>query len=439
MNFLKFHPVKLLFLFSVSGFPKQLDPVPLILTPYIESRQIEKARRLSYVQDLKPWVPSYSGLITVDKKCNANLWFWFFPSKRNPSWDPVTVWLNGGPGLSSAFGLFLENGPYIISSNGELKLRKYTWTAYSSVLYVDNPVGTGFSFADMKKDCYRKNQTDVANNFITFLDQFFIMFPEYQNNSLYLFGESYSGKYVTSIAYFMLRNGSKHKLEGLGIGNGIIDPRNQEMYANNLFNLGLIDEYEMNEILKKERLIRNLIDGKRFKEAFKVREDILRTHKTSTGYNHWLNYLESGWGKLFQVDFETLMNSNDMRVALHVGNITRNKDLNDVVANEFMQSVRKWFEYVAERRRTLLYFGQMDLIVSSAGGANFIRRMNWSGRKQFNMSPRKFWKVRGKLAGYIKSEGRLTEVMVRNAGHSVPADQPLWAFTLYNNFIFNKF
>ena len=31
---------------------------------------------------------------------------------------PLAIWLNGGPGGSSAFGNFLENGPMRIARNG---------------------------------------------------------------------------------------------------------------------------------------------------------------------------------------------------------------------------------------------------------------------------------------------------------------------------------
>jgi hypothetical protein len=51
--------------------------------------------------------------------------------------------LQGGPGASSLFGLFTENGPFSVNSKYYLKLRKYSWTKTHSVIYIDNPVGTG--------------------------------------------------------------------------------------------------------------------------------------------------------------------------------------------------------------------------------------------------------------------------------------------------------
>lgn len=53
---------------------------------------------------------------------------------------PVLVWLQGGPGGSSLFGLFNENGPYVVNKSGDLNLRDVTWNSMYHMLYIDNPV-----------------------------------------------------------------------------------------------------------------------------------------------------------------------------------------------------------------------------------------------------------------------------------------------------------
>ncbi|GIX94952.1 probable serine carboxypeptidase CPVL [Caerostris extrusa] len=98
---------------------------PLFLTPYIRSGNIKKAKDLSRVGKLPnaPQITSYSGFFTVNQKYNNNIFFWFFPALDNNHDAPVILWLQGGPGMTGLFGLFVEHGPYVIDSNMTAEMR----------------------------------------------------------------------------------------------------------------------------------------------------------------------------------------------------------------------------------------------------------------------------------------------------------------------------
>ena len=76
--------------------------------------------------------------------------------------------VQGGPGASSMFGALKEHGPFLadLDMDGEpfVKHNPYTWAGNHSVLYVDNPVGTGFSFTDDPDDfpSFVEETTEVA-------------------------------------------------------------------------------------------------------------------------------------------------------------------------------------------------------------------------------------------------------------------------------------
>ena len=67
----------------------------------------------------------------------------YFPVQKYPENAPLVIWLQGGPGGSSLFGLFAENGPFNVDKNMNLVYRNFSWTDSLNVLYFDNPVGTG--------------------------------------------------------------------------------------------------------------------------------------------------------------------------------------------------------------------------------------------------------------------------------------------------------
>ncbi|CAN8013300.1 unnamed protein product, partial [Ixodes persulcatus] len=163
----------------------------LYLTPLIESGDLQAAKLSSRVGYLGPVndVPSYSGFITVDEYSGSNLFFWFFPAMENPETAPVMLWLQGGPGASSLFGLFVEHGPYLVSRRGRPERRRVTWARRFSMLYVDSPVGTGFSFSERDQG-YARSQEDVARDLFEALQQFFSLFVEYAANDFYVAGES---------------------------------------------------------------------------------------------------------------------------------------------------------------------------------------------------------------------------------------------------------
>ena len=55
---------------------------------------------------------NYAGFYNVNATSDQHhLFYWFFKNLTLPDTAPVVLWMNGGPGSTSMFGLFLENGP----------------------------------------------------------------------------------------------------------------------------------------------------------------------------------------------------------------------------------------------------------------------------------------------------------------------------------------
>lgn len=429
------------------------DPgLPLFLTPLIEQGKIKEAQTACNVQfngfkNLK----SCAGYFTVNKAFDSNLFFWYFPSATNPANAPVILWLQGGPGATSLLGLFAENGPFQVKSKHGLKLRTYSWTGSHSVIYIDNPVGTGYSFTT---GGYAQNETAVGADLYNALTQFFLLFPDLQKNEFYITGESYAGKYVPAIAYTIFKNNPsetvKINLQGLAIGNGLSDPENQLKYGDYLYQIGLIDSSTRKMVQDLEQQGVKLIQNKQWTDAFKIFDNLLNgdlnnhtsLFKNVTGFDNYFNYLIAHDTNAEYEYIGKYIQRSDIRAAIHVGNQTFNGGENQVVElnliQDIMQSVALWIAELLGQYRMLIYNGQLDIIVAYPLTINYLQNLNFDGADEYKNAVRHKWLVAGNVAGYVKQAGNLTEVLVRNAGHMVPMDQPQWALDLITRFTHHK-
>ena len=76
----------------------------------------------------------------------------------------------------------MEIGPYRLNDESTLRYNDGSWDEFANILFVDNPVGTGFSYVDT--DSYVHELKEMADQMILFLKKFFEMFPEYEDNDV---------------------------------------------------------------------------------------------------------------------------------------------------------------------------------------------------------------------------------------------------------------
>lgn len=420
---------------------------PLILTPYLKSGSIQLAQNLSLVPLTKKiGIESYAGFFTVDSQYNSNLYFWYFPAFTKQRDAPVLLWLQGGPGGSSLFGLFTELGPLIAKKDG-FALRKYHWALNHHVIFIDNPVGTGFSFTS-SKDGYCTNESCIGKGLYNALIQFFTLFPHLACNEFFISGESYAGKYIPVLALEIHQhnmNGGQDKinLQGLAIGNGFCDPVNQINYGSYLYQLGLIDQHECELFKELQKKIVEAIRAEKWAAANVLMDTLMDGEmgnfsyfKAFTGFNYYYNFLTTDDDTDTSVFIDLLENDN-VRRSVHVGGVPFSSG-ETVMLNlsfDILRSVAPIISELLSHYRILFYNGQLDIVVAYPLTENFLRNLVFEGSKDYKTASRTIWRVDDDIAGYIKKAGNLTEALVRNAGHMVPHDQPKWAFDLITRFV----
>ena len=76
----------------------------------------------------------------------------------------------------------MEIGPYRLKDDSHLEYNDGSWDEFANLLFVDNPVGTGFSY--VKTNSYVHELDTMAEQFKTFLQKYFALFPEHETNDV---------------------------------------------------------------------------------------------------------------------------------------------------------------------------------------------------------------------------------------------------------------
>ena len=139
----------------------------------------------------------------------------------------MVLWLNGGPGCSSLTGLFAELGPSSIDENIHVAFNPYSWNSNASVIFLDQPVNTGYSYSGRPVS----NTVAASKDVYALLTLFFQQFPQYSHQDFHIAGESYAGHYIPVFTAEILSH--KHRninLKSVLIGNGLTDGMTQYAY-----------------------------------------------------------------------------------------------------------------------------------------------------------------------------------------------------------------
>ncbi|WOL07371.1 serine carboxypeptidase-like 35 [Canna indica] len=177
----------------------------------------------------------YAGYVKVND--HKALFYWFFEADQRPREKPLVLWLNGGPGCSSiAYGAAQELGPFLVKSNApNLTLNPYSWNKVANLLFLEAPIGVGFSYTNRSKDLEELGDGITAQDSHIFLLNWFKRFPDFKNHEFYIAGESYAGHYVPQLAELIYEgnkkagNDSYIKLRGFMIGNAVLNDATDQL------------------------------------------------------------------------------------------------------------------------------------------------------------------------------------------------------------------
>ncbi|KAL2892495.1 Serine carboxypeptidase-like 17 [Bienertia sinuspersici] len=350
----------------------------------------------------------HTGYVGVGKREEVQLFYYFIESEQDPESDPLMLWLTGGPGCSSLSAIFFEHiGVYFNRTTltwetdlPTLQSNPYSWTKFVNILFLESPVGTGFSYATTDESYY-VDDINASKQIYEFLRKWFKVHPLLATNPLYVGGSSYCGIIVPLITQEIV-NGTKST--SIDIGNED-DPGSHMNIKGYILGSPVTDHFDTSRIGTVDFAHRVSLLSNDYYELIKV----------SCGAPHWnFSIAECGKNleivsdcidsldqshilepkcidsnsyylcrKNYQLIVDNWANNAHVREALHVregtvGHWTRcNQTVKYNSYNKTVTSSVSYHQYLTNKPiRALIYSGDQDLIVTYVGILRWIKKLN---------------------------------------------------------------
>lgn len=407
----------------------------------------------------------------VEVRPKAHMFWWYYKSPYrtqdpNRPW-PIILWLQGGPGASGVgTGNFEEVGPL----DSFLKPRNSTWLRKADLLFVDNPVGTGYSFVE-DKDLLVKTDEEAATDLTTLLIEIFNRNETLQKSPLYIVAESYGGKYAVTLGLSAIKAIEAKKLKlilgGIALGDSWISPEDFVVSwgpllkdVSRIDNSGLMQSNSLVEKIKQQ-----IANGK-WKDATETWSDLEEVISASSNsvdfynflldtgmdpvsmtatslvgggsrksYSRYLDSLKTSPGS--NGDLDSLMNGAiRKKLAIIPNNVEwggQSSLVFDYLEGDFMRPrIHEVDELLKKGVNVTIYNGQLDVICATKGTEAWVEKLKWEGLKTFlSIDRTPLYCGDDKITkGFTKSYRNLHFYWILEAGHFVPVDQPCLALEM---------
>ncbi|XP_019169097.1 PREDICTED: serine carboxypeptidase-like 7 isoform X2 [Ipomoea nil] len=408
-----------------------------------------------------------TGYIGVGEGDEVQVFYYFIKSERDPTSDPILMWISGGPGCSSLFAFVHEFGPAkldIVAYNGSLptlSLNPHSWSKVSNLLLVDLPVRSGFSYSTTER-CNTSDTFQQCDHAEQFMRKWLVDYPEYLTNPLYVGGDSYSGLVVPIIAH-KISDGNEARtkpwinLKGYILGNPMTKVAEDAAYVIPFISrMGFIPEdlfekskkhcYEAEDVynvpcmwdsLKITELIQYIYPAHILEPPCSRAPE---PYDESNGERRLLTErptLPSSilcWDDWYKTS-EYWANDDSVREALHVrkGSVGQWKSCNPDLG--YTASIGDVFSYhvnlSAKGYRSLVYSGDHDAEVPYLATKAWIESLNYSTVEYWRP-----WIVDGGVGGYTTSySNNMTFATVKGSGHIVPFFTPSESSAMFKRWI----
>ncbi|XP_012255519.2 retinoid-inducible serine carboxypeptidase-like [Athalia rosae] len=381
------------------------------------------------------------GYVTVRPYAHMFWWLYYTTAKVSDFTErPLLIWLQGGPGASSTgYGNFEELGPLDL----DLKPRNYSWVKDYNVIFIDNPVGSGFSYAE-RSSGYPRNNAAIASDLLVCIKKFLTDFPAFQKVPTYITAESYGGKMAAEFAYVWYQAQKQGKitsnLKGVAMGDSWISPMDSvNTWPTFLLSTGMVDTDGYNRIKSSTDAVQRAVDQGRWQQATSLwgrAEGVISSVTNNIDFYNILykvqSYRKSAQKGLLRNDrdaqLDRLMNGQVKKaLGLSVGWGAQSGTIFSVLQSDFMKPVTAQVEKLLNSTdlNVFVFTAQLDLIVDTLGTLLWVERLQWPNAARWHASSRDPLVVDSVIEGYVKKYDNFKMYWINRSGHMVPTDNPI--------------
>jgi carboxypeptidase C (cathepsin A) len=379
-----------------------------------------------------------------DLTADESLFFWYFAARENNDTAPLALWFNGGPGSSSMLGLFQELGPCRINNaSTAVNLNPFSWNSKANLLFIDQPVGVGFSHGTMDVGTSEEAAADVWTFLQIFLSD--SRFSSLQSHDLAIWTESYGGHYgPTFAAYFLSQNeaiaqgkisGITLNLKTLGVGDGLTDPLSQ--YPGYITYAGSNPYHTLVSSSTIARANSSFLSSTGCKEQItacnangsnsvcsKAQSFCNDNILSPLAGNYDVYYILATNPDPYPPDLTSYLQTIETKIGAESTWQETNNDVYDNFAatGDWMRSSAPDLETVINAGvRVVVYDGDADYILNFNGVEAMVNNLNTKFTSLLHAQSFQSWTVDGQLAAQVKNAGTFSYIRIYGAGHEVPA------------------
>ncbi|KAF3672465.1 Serine carboxypeptidase-like 46 [Capsicum annuum] len=410
----------------------------------------------------------FSGYVTVDDKKQRSLFYYFVEAETDPASKPLVLWLNGGPGCSSlGVGAFSENGPF--RPRGQVLVKnEHSWNQEANMLYLESPIGVGFSYSANTSSYEAVNDEITARDNVVFLLRWFHKFPQYSKSNLFLTGESYAGHYVPQLAKLMVAYNKKQQLfnlKGVALGNpvlefatdfnsraeyfwshGLISDPTYRMFSSTCNYSRYVSEYYRDSLSPICSRVMSLVsrETSKFVDKYDVTLDVCISSVLSQSKIISPHENTEKLDVCVEDEVVNYLNRKDVRRALHaelVG-VRRWAVCSSILDYQYLDieipTISIIGMLVKERIPVLIYSGDQDSVVPLIGSRATVHQLARQMRLNTTV-PYRVWFAGQQVGGWTHVyDNMLTFATIRGASHEAPFSQPERSLVLFKSFLQGK-